>query len=214
MARVIFFDVDNCLYSPQLGVHHWMKHNMMHYMLTHGIATSEQQANELVEEYYRTYGLVVRGLIQHYAIDPVEYDRQVDQSLPLEELLCRDDALRACLERITARRWIFTNSGKLHAERVLRLLGVEDLFEGLVCCDYTVKDFPCKPELGAYLQAMVQAGVSDPSLCVLVDDASGNVEAAKALGWSGVHIGTTETYQGLQVEKVTDLCRVLPCLFE
>ena len=33
-----------------------------------------------------------------------------------------------------------------HAERVLRILKLDDLMEGLVYCDYLVKDFVCKPE--------------------------------------------------------------------
>lgn len=33
-----------------------------------------------------------------------------------------------------------------HAERVLRILKLDDLFDGLVYCDYNMKDFVCKPE--------------------------------------------------------------------
>jgi FMN phosphatase YigB (HAD superfamily) len=33
-----------------------------------------------------------------------------------------------------------------HAERVLRILNLEDQIDGLVYCDYTDPDFVCKPE--------------------------------------------------------------------
>lgn len=33
-----------------------------------------------------------------------------------------------------------------HAERVLRILKLTDLIDGLVFCDYSLKDFSCKPE--------------------------------------------------------------------
>lgn len=33
-----------------------------------------------------------------------------------------------------------------HAERVLRILQVDDLVEGLVFCDYSEPNFTCKPE--------------------------------------------------------------------
>lgn len=33
-----------------------------------------------------------------------------------------------------------------HAQRVLRILGVEDQIEGLVYCDYSLPNFACKPE--------------------------------------------------------------------
>jgi hypothetical protein len=33
-----------------------------------------------------------------------------------------------------------------HAKRVLQILKLDDLVEGIVFCDYRVKDFTCKPE--------------------------------------------------------------------
>lgn len=37
-----------------------------------------------------------------------------------------------------------------HAQRVLRILNVEDLVEGLVYCDYAQPNFVCKPEFAFY----------------------------------------------------------------
>jgi hypothetical protein len=37
-----------------------------------------------------------------------------------------------------------------HAERVLRILKLDDLIEGLVYCDYTERNFSCKPERAFY----------------------------------------------------------------
>ncbi|OLY83696.1 hypothetical protein AYI68_g2157 [Smittium mucronatum] len=44
-------------------------------------------------------------------VDPVEYDKFVDMSLPIEELLKRDEPLIKLVESCTARRWAFTNAG-------------------------------------------------------------------------------------------------------
>ena len=86
-----------------------------------------------------------------------------------------------------------------HAQRVLRILGLEDQIEGIVYCDYRIPDFVCKPEPEYYkmvcalststpfllipLQAMAKANLTDPSKCYFVDDNRGNVEAAVREGW-------------------------------
>jgi len=68
-------------------------------------------------------------------------------------------------------------------ERVLQILGLRDQIEGVVFCDYRKEDITCKPEPAFYLQAMQQAGVTDPSKCLFVDDSISNVEGAKRVGW-------------------------------
>ena len=37
-----------------------------------------------------------------------------------------------------------------HAMRVLKILNVDDLIDGLVFCDYSDPNFSCKPEQGYY----------------------------------------------------------------
>jgi len=52
-----------------------------------------------------------------------------------------------------------------------------------VFCDYAKPNFNCKPEPPFYHEAMVRAGISDPSKCFFVDDSLKNVRVAKSLGW-------------------------------
>lgn len=76
---------------------------------------------------------------------------------------------------------------------------MDDLIEDIVYCDYSARDFACKPEKEYYLkvssnsytsryistlqQALEKAHVHDPSKCLFVDDNLQNVQAAKRLGW-------------------------------
>lgn len=78
-----------------------------------------------------------------------------DASLPLEDILSPSPSLRALLQSIDpskARVFGLTNAYQTHARRVLSIIGVDDLLEGLVFCDYAQKDgnFSCKPELSFY----------------------------------------------------------------
>lgn len=97
-------------------------------------------------------------------LDPLDFDRKVDGTLPLEDKIKFDPSVRKLLEdidRSKARVWGLTNAflpvclisssvcsfnAFQHAKRFLRILKLDDLVEGIVYCDYRVKDFFCKPE--------------------------------------------------------------------
>ncbi|PVU86040.1 hypothetical protein BB559_006700 [Furculomyces boomerangus] len=167
-------------------------------------------------QYTIDYGLAIRGLIQHHDVDPVDYDIKVDQSLPIEDLLSRDEKLRQMIQNCSAHRWAFTNAGLPHATRVLKTLGVNDLFEGIIYCDYTEPDFPCKPYPEAYIKAMKMAGVSDPKKCFLVDDSIKNINAAKEMGWTAILVTESKEHKNVgdaQIEEIYELSAVLPQLF-
>ena len=78
----------------------------------------------------------------------------MDGGLQLEQTLGPDARLATLLAGIRARRWVLTNAGLPHARRVLRLLGVEEYFEGIIYCDYSEPNFPAKPDRLAYERAM------------------------------------------------------------
>ncbi|KAJ1726657.1 suppressor of deletion of TFIIS [Coemansia biformis] len=182
--RVFFFDIDNCLYPPDLGIDKMMKDKIYAFGREHGLDEATVEAT--CSTYYRDYGLSVRGFIMHHDVDPVEFNNKVDLCIPLEEAIMPDPKLRAMLESVRARRWAFTNASLQHARRVLQCLQVEDLFEGITYCDYAEPDFPCKPELRAYDKAMREAGVDQKQLCYFVDDNAKNVMAARGYGWTAV----------------------------
>ncbi|KAJ2157216.1 suppressor of deletion of TFIIS [Coemansia sp. RSA 552] len=216
LERVFFFDIDNCLYPPDRGIDRLMKERIYEYGCKAGI--SKDTVIGTCERYYADYGLSIRGLLMHHGIDPVKFDAEVDGSLPIEQLIKPDPQLRAMLERVSIRRWAFTNAGYNHAQRVLRCLKVEDLFEGITYCNYAEPDFPCKPERPAYERAMKEAGAGDASLCYFVDDNPSNVAAARSFGWTAVLAqpsvdGVCAEDGRQQVQTVHQLPLALPRLF-
>ncbi|CDS13977.1 hypothetical protein LRAMOSA06149 [Lichtheimia ramosa] len=194
-SPVFFFDCDNCLYSKDLGVLQLMRQKIVEYFVRMGM--SEKEAKELRAKYHMDYGLALRGLQKHHVVDPIQYDKEVDGSLPLDDIMKPDPVLREMLTGLKMKKWIFTNAYYPHAERCVKLLGIDDQFDGMITkkrnvimvslscyigmtfADYRIPDFACKPEIEAYKKAMEEAGVKDPSLCYLVDDSAANVDAAK-----------------------------------
>lgn len=121
--------------------------------------------------YYKDYGLAIEGLVRHHKVDALEYNEKVDDALPLEDIMSHDPKLRKLLKDLDTSKvkpWLFTNAYINHGRRVVRLLGVEDLFEGITYCDYSAARFLCKPSPDMFKKAMDEAGVSSPEDCYFV----------------------------------------------
>lgn len=132
---------------------------------------SKEDATYLHQRYYKDYGLAIEGLVRHHKIDPLEYNAKVDDALPLDDIIKPDLKLRKLLEdvdRSKVKLWLFTNAYINHGRRVVKLLGIEDLFEGITYCDYGAASLLCKPSPEMYAKAMREAGVTDPKECYFV----------------------------------------------
>jgi pyrimidine and pyridine-specific 5'-nucleotidase len=167
---VLFFDIDNCLYSKSTKVHDLMAQLIDEYFATH-LELPWDDAVKLHQEYYTNYGLAIEGLVRHHQIDPLDYNSKVDDALPLENVIKPDPELRKLIQDIDKSKvtiWLFTNAYVTHAKRVVRLLGIDDLFDGLTYCDYAKVPFVCKPQPGMFKKAMAAAGVEKFEDCYFV----------------------------------------------
>ena len=151
-------------------MHDHMTELIDQYFIKH-LELSREDAYKLHQEYYKTYGLAIEGLVRHHKIDALEYNREVDDALPLDSIITKDLELRKLLEDIDKTKvklWLFTNAYITHAQRVVRLLGVEDMFEGMTFCDYAQSTMICKPHLEMFTKAMREAGVKEFKDCYFV----------------------------------------------
>jgi pyrimidine and pyridine-specific 5'-nucleotidase len=95
----------------------------------------------------------------------------VDDALPLEDVIKPDPELRKLIQDIDTskvRLWLFTNAYVTHGKRVVKLLKVDDLFEGMTYCDYASAPFYCKPHTEMFDKAMKQAGIKSNENCYFV----------------------------------------------
>ncbi|KAI0161677.1 pyrimidine 5-nucleotidase [Hypoxylon sp. FL1284] len=219
---VLFFDIDNCLYPRSARVHDLMADLIDKYFATH-LGLPEAEASMLHKEYYRNYGLAIEGLVRHHQIDPLEYNAKVDDALPLESIIKPNPRLRRLLQDLDAskvRLWLFTNAYVNHGRRVVKLLGIDDLFEGLTYCDYSEFPLVCKPHPDMFAKAMREAGVERAEDCYFVDDSYSNVASATTLGWAAVHLveeGVSvpdPPASKYRVKDLDDLRGVFPQLFK
>lgn len=174
----IFFDLDDTLYPSNTGLWHAIKERMNIYMRER-MGFPEDQIAHIREKYFLQYGTTLRGLQAHHEINTQDYLAFV-HDLPLTDYLTPNPTLRSIIASLPTRNLIFTNADIHHAERVLTILELRDLFEVIV--DVNAVSPYCKPMPESFQIAMKLAGETDPSKCVMIDDIHRTTRAAKEAG--------------------------------
>jgi putative hydrolase of the HAD superfamily len=176
--ETLFIDLDDTLYPASSGLWRDIRGRIDLYMRERlGIPADEVTA--LRRAYFEQYGTTLRGLERHYPIDKAEFLAFV-HDLPLGEYIAPNPGLRAILESIPVRKFIFTNADTAHAKRVIAALGLEGCFESVV--DILAVSPHCKPMPESFKIALRLAGQADPRRCVLLDDMPRTTIAARNIG--------------------------------
>ncbi|KAF5570964.1 pyrimidine 5 nucleotidase [Fusarium phyllophilum] len=124
---VLFFDIDNCLYSRNDKVLEHMSRNIDDYFKKH-LGLSPDDAERLHKDYSQQYGQAIEGLVRHHQIDALEYNAKVDDAVPLDDLIKPNAQLRQFLEDIDTSKVPFVC--KPHKEmfmKAMREAGVSDV---------------------------------------------------------------------------------------
>jgi putative hydrolase of the HAD superfamily/pyrimidine and pyridine-specific 5'-nucleotidase len=198
-------------------------------MLTHKIESFCGERLQMKEGYayelYKKWGTCLRGMQQEGILtcpEMLEEYLEYSHDIPLHEHIGPDPELRAMLQSLdpSIPRWVFTASIEPHARRCLELLGVSDLFEGVI--DVRAVDWVTKHDADAYHAAMKIANVTDPNRCLFLDDSTSNMRAAKKVGWRTVLVGEYGRDCGSKIEcadadvtvgRVHELRDIAPGLF-
>lgn len=164
----------------------------------------------------------------------------MDDALPLEDIIKPDAKLRKLIQDIDTskvRLWLFTNAYITHGKRVVKLLQVDDLFEGITFCDYGSEKFYCKPHVEMFDKAMKEAGIKSDEKCYFVgtsdshhlhsrmlksflDDSFINVKAAHERGWKVAHLldendpAPPQQASDHQIRSLEELRTIFPEVFK
>lgn len=221
----LLFDLDDTLYPLSAGINLACRKNIQDYMRDH-LQIEESQIAEMCLKLYREYGSTMAGLkALGYEFDNDEFHANVHGRLPYDNLR-PDPVLRTLLLSIPRRKIIFTNSDKVHAEEVLRRLGLQDCFEGVICFE-TLNPPPAMPEDPMALSGEPSSDVDDlygsdgrpksPILCkptiesmeaairianvnpnktIFFNDSIRNIASGKAAGFYTVIVGRSTLVPG------------------
>jgi putative hydrolase of the HAD superfamily len=191
------FDLDNTLYHADSNLFVEIELRMTEF-IAHRLDVHPGEAYALQHLYYRSYGSTLSGLVQCDGVDPEEflsYIHDIDLS-PLRP----DPALRTAVMRLPGRRAIFTNGCRNHAERVLKQIGLEGLWDDV--WDIRTLGYVPKPQPQAYTR-IVEIGGFDPTAAAMFEDMARNLVPAFDLGMTTIFIQNTSrwTLQGPDVAK-------------
>jgi len=180
-----FFDLDETLYPSASGLWVAIRERIDRY-LSERMGFPRDQLATVREKYFREYGTTLRGLQANYSINTDEYLAFV-HDIPLAEYLHQDPELRVALEGIQGRKFIFTNADSAHATRVIKAIGLDGLWEGIIDV-HTIAPY-CKPMPESFQLALRAAGDPKVHTCVLLDDQARITRAARSLGIFTVLVG-------------------------
>ncbi|KAL6841926.1 hypothetical protein ACP4OV_028438 [Aristida adscensionis] len=228
----LLFDIDDTLYPLSLGLNSACRENIQDYMLNK-LKIEESQVPKMCLDLYKEYGTTMAGLkALGYDFDDDDFHACVHGRLPYEKLK-PDPVLRQLLRSLPQRKIIFTNADKAHAARVLKRLGVEDCFDGIVYfetlnpkmegdADAQGRAGPgsgerilCKPSPES-MEAVIKIAELDPKRTVFFDDSARNIAAGKAAGFRTVVVGSSAVVAGADValESIHNIREALPELWE
>ena len=206
--EVLFFDLDDTLYSPDTGLWEVIRLRIEQYMIEK-LQFPAEVVPSLRNELFLKHGTTMRGLEEHYQINEQEFLDYV-HDVSLDRFLKPDPQLRLTLELYSQRKIIFTNADTNHANRVLNALELQGCFDQII----DIRDIRpyCKPQPEAFKKALELAGVKNPNDCVMIDDAYRNLVVASETGLFTIQTGVKECPQGIDASILTllDLPGVIP----
>lgn len=174
------FDLDNTLYRTSAAMAAQMD-ELINSFVRGLCGVGRAEAHRVQKAYFRRYGLTLRGLMLHHGADPGAYRRHMS-ALDLADI-APDPALADAVARLPGRKIIHTNMFSGHADRVLRRLGADGLFDGVF--DIDAAGYVPKPAVAPYRLLCRRHGV-DPRAAAMVEDIARNLEPAAALGMATV----------------------------
>lgn len=177
------FDLDNTLYPPEAEFMSLIEGKMTAFVAREtGLPWDEAYA--LQKKYLSEHGTTLAGLMANHGVNPEAFlDEVHDVSM---HDLHPDPVLRAAIEALPGRRLVFTNGDKNHAERVLKKLQLDDLFEGtfhIALADYIPKPHP------KTFERMIEAHDVTPGSAAFFEDTARNLKPAFELGMTTVLVG-------------------------
>ena len=205
--EVLFIDLDGTLYPHDIGLWNLIAERMEIYM-HEKLDIPRESVPSIRQNYFKTYGTTLGGLLANHSIDPEDYLSFV-HDVPVSDYIKKDDGLREMLTDLPQSKWILTNSDKNHSKRVLSALGVEDLFTGIL--GVSDMDYHNKPDPYVFEKALATTGNPSPKACLFADDIPKNLVPAWEMGFVTVLVGNNEMTKAAmyQIQEINDLPQVL-----
>mgnify|MGYP001211587146 FL=1 len=173
------FDLDNTMYDINLGLFKKISNRITDFIMSK-YSLDIDEAKKIQKEYYLKYGLTLRGLIVEKKLEPEEFlDYVHDVEHP--ELI-KNDQLISKIRILEGKKIIFTNATSKHAEKILKILELEDDFDQII--DIKDLEYIPKPDKRSYKKLLECLNLNNENLdkTIFFEDTVKNLIPAKELG--------------------------------
>lgn len=185
-SRVWLFDLDDTLHDastaslPQLHV------SFGEYIQTH-LGLDPAASDDLRRRYWLRYGATLLGLVRHHGVRAAHFLHHTHLLPGLERRVRGHGGDLAALRRLVGRKYILTNAPAAYTWRVLRALGIERWFDGVISIEdmHMFGDLRPKPDARMLRHVAARLGVA-PSRCALVEDTLVHQKSARRVGMKTV----------------------------
>lgn len=198
------FDLDNTLHNAVPHIFPHISRSMTDYLRTH-LNLDYESASALRVTYWRRYGATLLGLMRHHGTDPRHFLWHTHQFPELGRMLLSEPFLRGTLRRLPGRKLVFSNSPVHYSRAVLKVLGIEDLFQDVFSIEQT--RYRPKPDSYGFLRLLRKHRLR-PRLCIMVEDSAENLLTAKRLGMKTVWITESSRVPGYVDVKIDSLAQL------
>ena len=173
------FDLDNTMYDINLGLFKKISNRITDFIMSK-YSLDIDQAKKIQKEYYLKYGLTLRGLIVEKNLEPEEFLDYVHDVEHPE--LKKNDQLISKIRILEGKKIIFTNATSKHAEKILKILGLEDDFDQII--DIKDLEYIPKPDKRSYKKLLECLNLNKENLnkTIFFEDTIKNLIPAKELG--------------------------------
>lgn len=181
--KTYIFDLDNTLYPYNNGLFDAQMARMSDYIKLKLNISDTDKANTIRDELYYEFGSTMLGMMRYHNIEPKEFldyidDIEISHFKPNEKLNKYISSLRK-----DNRTYIFTNASNFHTYRVLKQLGLDDSFDGILTIEDT--GLVSKPKT-KYFEVGRDKFDIDFTNAIFFEDSSHNLVPAKHLGMQTV----------------------------
>ncbi|KCZ80872.1 pyrimidine 5'-nucleotidase [Anncaliia algerae PRA339] len=185
VEELFIFDIDETLYPFSEIM--MMERRKKLIVFAEKLGLNPAQCVEKFAMYSHEYGCVMKGLINNYEL--TDWHKEVLYN-PVDGTymyLEHDRSLVDLIDKLNGTKICFTNGGKHHAREILTRIGLQNSFELIICCNFFIKNFLCKPQKEAYLMIEKSFDVGKQQIHFF-DDRKVNIAVAAQLGWNAYHI--------------------------
>lgn len=184
--RVWLFDLDDTLHDASTASMPHLHVSFGEYIQTH-LGLSKDESDALRRRYWLRYGATLLGLVRHHGVRAAHFLHHTHLLPGLERRVRGHGGDLAALARLPGRKLILTNAPAAYAARVLRALGIERWFDGVLSIEDMHMFGDLRPKPDARMLRHVAARLKvPPARCVLVEDTLVHQKAARSIGMGTV----------------------------